>query len=38
VIEQTAGRATVVVGTAYHLWSGQIMGFARYVEDLGQMV
>ena len=35
VIEQAAGRATVVVGTAYHWWRDQIVGFARYVEDLG---
>ncbi len=35
VIEQAAGRATVVVGTAYHWWHDQIVGFARYAKDLG---
>ena len=35
VIEQAAGRATIVVGTAYHWWRNQIVDFARYVENLG---
>jgi dihydrodipicolinate synthase/N-acetylneuraminate lyase len=35
VIEQAAGRATVVGGTAYHWWRDQIVSFARYVEELG---
>ncbi|MFH1009351.1 MAG: dihydrodipicolinate synthase family protein, partial [Candidatus Latescibacterota bacterium] len=35
VIEQAAGRATVIVGTAYHWWHDQIVDFARYVVDLG---
>ena len=35
VIEQAAGRATVVVGTSPHWWQGQTAGFARYVEKLG---
>lgn len=35
VIAQAAGRATVLVGTAYHWWRDQIVHFARYVEDLG---
>ena len=35
LIETARGRSTVVVGTASHWWSDQIIGFARYVEDLG---
>jgi len=35
VVEQAAGRATVVVGTAFHWWRDQIVDFARYVADLG---
>ena len=35
VIEQAAGRVPVIVGTAYHWWHDQIVGFARYVEQLG---
>ncbi|PKO21338.1 MAG: hypothetical protein CVU38_15295 [Chloroflexi bacterium HGW-Chloroflexi-1] len=35
VIEQAAGRATVLVGTSQNWWRDQIIGFARYVEELG---
>jgi dihydrodipicolinate synthase/N-acetylneuraminate lyase len=35
VIEQSAGRATVIVGTAVNWWRGQIIDFARHVVDLG---
>lgn len=35
VIEQTAGKATVLVGTHSNWWRDQIIGFARYVEELG---
>ena len=35
VIEQVAGRATVVVGTSLDWWRNQIVEFARYVDELG---
>ena len=35
VIEQAAGRATIIVGTAYHWWRDQIVDFARDVEQMG---
>jgi dihydrodipicolinate synthase/N-acetylneuraminate lyase len=35
VIEQSAGRATVIVGTALNWWREQIVDFARHVVDLG---
>lgn len=35
VIEQAAGRATVIVGTARVWWRDQIIHFAQYVQDLG---
>lgn len=35
VIEQSAGRAIVVVGTAYYWWHNQIVNFARYSDELG---
>ena len=35
VIEQAAGRGTVVVGTSPHWWRDQTVAFARYVEKLG---
>ena len=35
VIEQAAGRATVIVGTALPWWRDQIVDFARDVEQMG---
>ncbi|MEE2658830.1 MAG: dihydrodipicolinate synthase family protein [Candidatus Latescibacterota bacterium] len=35
VIEHTAGRGTVVVGTSPYWWRDQTLAFAKYVEHLG---
>ena len=35
VIDQAAGRATVIVGTNMNWWRDQQIEFARYVENLG---